>query len=179
MKKKILNAVRVMVMLVALVLGILGYVCYERTLVDWWLPVLVAVVIAVVTVPLMRGRWSWLVGEDRTFDLLCHLYVTGCLAYFLFLCGNYFLASKESMHEETVTVEERKHTTRDTGYRSGRRYRRSGRQTHSYYLSVRLEDGSLKDMPVTSKYYSRVRTGGTIDIRLQDGAFGFRVIKGK
>lgn len=172
-------ALRVTAMLVVLVLGALGYVFYEKTLVVWWLPVAVALAVAVVTLPLLRGRWSWWVGKDKTYDLLCHFYVMCCVAYFAFIGGNWFLADESTVRQEEVMVEEKRHSERDTSHRAGRRYYRSGRKSHSYYLTVRLEDGSLKEMPVTVKAYNRVRAGRPVTISLQEGAFGFRVIKGE
>lgn len=179
MKKNLVYVFRCTVMCVVLFLGVLGYVYYEKTLVEWWTPVVFAVFVTVATLPLLGRHWSWLVGEDKTFGFLCHIFVMGCMAYFLFLGGNWFLADESTVHQEEVTVEEKKHNERTTEYRVGRRYYRSGRKSHSYYLKVRLADGSLKEMPVTLKRYNRVRTGSTVTISLQEGALGFMVIKGK
>ena len=177
MKRNVVYAVRVIMMMIVLTLGILGYIYYEKTLVVWWLPVVVAVTAVVATIPWSRSGWRWFVGDDKTFNTLCHIFAVGCITYFLMMGGNYLLADKDSMQKEEVMVEDKKHNVRKTGYRSGRHYRRSNRTTHSYYLTVRLDDGTLKEMPVTASLYNRVRAGRPIEICLQEGALGFRVIK--
>lgn len=177
MRNGIIYAVRLLVGAIVLILGVLGYICYEKTLVAWWMPVAAAAAVTVSTAPLMRDRWRWLAGQDRTYNLLCHLYVTGVTCYFLLLWGNCAAADVSSTHSEEVAVIDKEHVTRNTGYRSGRRYRRSNRTTHSYYLTVRLTDGTVKELSVPLRVYNRSRRDMTMTINIRSGLLGFRVVE--
>lgn len=88
-----------------LISGVIGYIIYEDTLSEWWIPVGVALMIAVATFPFYM-RWAWLTaGDNKIVNFLCHLVCVGVMSYALFLVGNYWLADPASMQEEEVVVQ--------------------------------------------------------------------------
>lgn len=175
MKNKIIY-LRIAFAVGILVVAILGYIIYERTLVAWWLPVAAAAVIILVTLPMLRNRWRWLVGKDNIMELLCHLYVVGCASYGLLLIANSAFADTSSIKEETVTVVSKEQVTRRTGQRVGRHYRTSSRTTQHYYVTVCFADGTTKELPVTRTKYNHTHRDRPWTIRMKRGLFGFMVI---
>lgn len=175
MKNKIIY-LRIAFAVGILVVAILGYIIYERTLVAWWLPVAAAAVIILVTLPMLRNRWRWLVGKDNIMELLCHLYVVGCASYGLLLITNSAFADTSSIQEETVTVVSKELVTRHTGQRVGRHYRTTSRTTQHYYVTVCFADGTTKELPVTRTKYYHTHRDRPWTIRMKRGLFGFMVI---
>lgn len=160
-----------------LVVAILGYIIYERTLVAWWLPVAASAVIVVVTLPLLRNSWHWLVGKDNIMELLCHLYVVGCASYGLLLIANSAFADTSSIQEETVSVVSKELVTCRTGQRVGRHYRTTSRTTQHYYVTVCFEDGTTKELPVTRTKYYHAHKDRQWEIKMKRGLFGFKVVE--
>lgn len=177
MKKKLFYTGRVAFAVLILVVAILGYIFYERTLVAWWLPVVAAAIIVVVTLPLLRNRWRWLVGRDNIMELLCHLYVVGCASYGLLLIANSAFADTSYIQEETVTVVSKERVTRRTGQRSGRHYRTTSRTTQHYYVTVCFTDGTTKELPVTRTKYNHAHKDRSWKIKMKRGLFGFKVVE--
>ena len=54
MGNRLLNIVRISAMMLLLVAGVYGYLCYEKTRIAGWLPVVLAVGGAVVTMPIRQ-----------------------------------------------------------------------------------------------------------------------------
>lgn len=177
MKSKLVYTGRLTIIVLVLVLVVLGYVYYEKTLITWWEPVAVSFVAALLTAPLLFKYWKWLTGTDhRIVNMLCHAYVTGCLIYFFILGGNYLLADEESVVAEKVLVLDKKAETRELRQRVARhRYRT--KTVRYYYLNVQFDDGTCKKVPVSLTVYNRSRIGGYRTFKLQRGGWGFRVIK--
>ena len=85
----------------------IGYVIYEDTLTAWWIPVGMALLIALATIPFYK-KWIWLTTmDDKVINCLCHLACIGAISYVLFLGGNYWFADPASTHEETVMVQKK------------------------------------------------------------------------
>lgn len=177
MRDKIIGIRRVAFAVLVLAVAVTGYIIYESTLVAWWVPVAVAAVIAVATLPLSHDRWRWLVGKDRVMELFCHLYVVGGVGYGLPLAANSLLSDASSAREETVTVVDKEHVTRRTGYRSGRHYRTTSRVTDYYYVTVAFADGTVKELPVTRAEYHRAHGGRPWKVSMRRGLLGFRVVE--
>ena len=65
--------------------GGVGYVFYKYTLIEWWLPVLVALVPAVLTLSLYKS-WSQFFGvTNRFIGITCHIICVGVVSYMLFI----------------------------------------------------------------------------------------------
>ena len=60
----------------------IGYVIYEDTLTAWWIPLGMALLIALVTIPFYK-KWIWLTTVDgKVINCLCHL---ACIAAVLLI----------------------------------------------------------------------------------------------
>lgn len=176
MREKFQAVLRVLMLVVVLLSGAFGYMVYEKTLAEWWIPVGMAAVIAMLTFPAYR-RWKWLTTEDGTVvNFLCHLTCVGVIAYALFLSGNYYLSDAASLQEEEVVVQRKYQQTRKQTRRVGRhRYVADGVRKE-YYLSVLFGNGMEKDLRVSLSVYNRTRMGGTRRMALQKGFFGLPVV---
>ena len=101
------KTLRIMMLFLFIISLALGYVIYEDTLAVWWIPVGVALLIALATLPFYR-KWSWLTTtEGKVMNVLCHIGCVGAISYALFLSGNYWLAGTASIYEETVMVQKK------------------------------------------------------------------------
>lgn len=177
MKNKIICSGRVLIAVIVLILYVMGYTYYEKTLVAWWQPVVAAGIMALLSIPLFGKSWRWLTGTaDYWLNLLCHVYVIGGICYFVILGGNYVLADPSSEHEEKVLVVDKEHITRNLGFRSGRRYRTSSRKVHYYHLYARFDNGTEKKVPVSRNEYGRARKNAEHTFNIRKGALGFSVI---
>ena len=73
MKSVFIKVLRVLMLFIVIISCAVGYVVYEDTLASWWIPVGVALVIAILTLPLYK-KWTRLTaGSDKTLNLLCHV----------------------------------------------------------------------------------------------------------
>lgn len=178
-QENLLRVVRLAVPAAALMLYVAGYVWYRKTLVAWWLPVVAAATIALLSLPMLRARWRWLTrSESGAINGLCHFYVAGALLYAGLLGGNYALADDSTCRRETVAVVGRTERTRRE-YRYLRHHRRvpTGKTIHTYCLEVVFADSTRKKIPVPASLYKRTRTENEIVLPVQRGFFGSPVIK--
>ncbi|MCM1313316.1 MAG: hypothetical protein NC206_11555 [Bacteroides sp.] len=177
MNGKLKTFFRVLAFSVVLAAATFGYVCYEKTLVEWWLPVLASAILALLTLPFFSVHWRILTGMKGAVNYLCHLYVVGGIGYFLLLGGNFLFSAPSSACKEEVRVLEKEHLVKNVTSRSGRRYRTVRRTIHYYYLTVCFADGTCKKVPVSLSLYNRSHKDGVCIFTLQRGLLGFRVIK--
>ena len=64
MKNIFIQILRVLMLFLLLISGVIGYIIYEDTLSEWWIPVGVALMIAIATFPFYM-RWAWLTAGDN------------------------------------------------------------------------------------------------------------------
>ena len=64
MKTLFINTLRILMILVIMISCGVAYVVYEDTLADWWIPVGVALIIVIATIPFYKG-WIWLTTMDK------------------------------------------------------------------------------------------------------------------
>ncbi|MDE7069999.1 MAG: hypothetical protein K2O63_05760 [Alistipes sp.] len=174
-----LHAIRIAVGAGCLILAAAGYVLYQRTIVVWWLPLVAAAAIALLTLPMLSPRWRWLTrSENGRINGLCHFSIVCVLFYFGLLGGNYWLADPASACSETAVVSGRIERTRKE-YRYVRRHRRvpTGKIIRTYYLEIVFPDSTRKKLPVPGALYKKTRTNPEIVLSLQRGFFGYRVVK--
>ena len=176
MKNIFIQILRVLMLFLLLISGVIGYIIYEDTLSEWWIPVGVALMIAIATFPFYM-RWAWLTaGDNKIVNFLCHLVCVGVMSYALFLVGNYWLADPASMQEEEVVVQRKYQETHKKTRRVGtRRYVPDGVRKE-YYLEVAFTNGTMKTLHVPLSTYNKTRQGATKTLTLQKGFFGFPVI---
>ncbi len=113
-------------LLMLVISGVIGYAIYENTLSEWWIPVGVALMIAVVTFPFYM-KWAWLTNNnDKLVNLGYHLVCVGVMSYALFLAGNYWLADPASEQKEEVIVQKKYQKTHQKRRGTRRRYKSVG-----------------------------------------------------
>lgn len=175
-KKKVVYAGRLMVATAVLTLYVYGYVCYERTIVSWWWPVVVSAIVALLSALSISGYWRWLTGTNGHLNALCHIYVVGGICYFLILGGNCHLPTTNLPQEEKVIVLEKKTKVRHMVHRAGSRYRYIKRNVHHYYMNIHFADGHDKWISVQLTTYNRARKGMPYSVTRRQGFWGFPVI---
>lgn len=159
-----------------LFLAVWGYVCFERTLIVWWLPVAVAGSAALAAMPFAGDRWRWLIGSrDAVCNRLCHLCVVGAVVYAGFMSGNFLPAGEDSEYKESVLVERKAKEQR-------KEYRRVNRRNHLvrvhdvWCLYVRFDNGMRKRIEVPLGRYRQARETERVTVSMRRGRFGYPVI---
>ena len=99
---------RITVLLGCLLLSVFGYVLYERTIIDWWLPVGAALMMATFMSPLISKFSRFLTkSQSKWLNTVCSLAVAGTLSYFSLLGCNYWFSDPASEHKENAVVIEK------------------------------------------------------------------------
>ncbi len=150
---------------------------HRDTLVDWWIPAAVALILALASGATMWRIWIRLTDSSKfIINYICHT---------IFFCGIFLAAiyginrafPRQSTIWETEAVVEHKYTkTRHHRQRVSRRVYKQGAPYKVYYIGLELPDGRRKDMQVTASRYNRIRSGSTIPLTLQKGFFGMTII---
>jgi hypothetical protein len=87
MKIIFINTLRILMILVIMISCGVAYVVYEDTLAAWWIPVGVALIIVIATIPFYKG-WIWLTTMDnKVINCCCHLVCAVLSVVFCFLGG--------------------------------------------------------------------------------------------
>lgn len=178
MSNKILTVLRCAVLFVCLILYVFSYVIYGKTMICFWTPVIVAVLVAAVSASFMAGRWRWLTTSDnKILNVSCHLFVVGCVVYSVFLLGNYYMADTNTTHTENVYVEKKEMVKRRKTRRVGRNRYVSDGYRYEYYIHVKREgDSGLKEISVSKSVYNRLRASSIADLEMRKGLFGYPVV---
>ena len=163
--------------LLAMIAWGIGYAIYGETLIDWWEPLSMALILAIATLFLYKN-WQWLTrSNSKILNGICHLFHVSALCYFLILGGNFILADPSSTREEKVTVLSKDIETHKQTRRVGNhRYVPAG-ERKEYYLQVIFENGTRKKLPVSLSTYNKTRTNATRTLTLEKGFFGYTIIK--
>lgn len=90
--------------------------------------------------------------------------------------GNYMLADASSTRKEEVLITGKTIETRNQTYRR-RHFLTTRRPQKNYYFTVRFHDGTDKKIPVSHTAYYRFRENMSMELDIQKGFFGLRVIK--
>lgn len=176
MKNNLLNGLRIGLAALLLLAAVYGYVCYEKTLIAWWLPVAFALGAAIITMPLLARRFRRLTGtDDSTTNALCHLLGAGALFYFVFMGGNFLLADPASEYGDRITVVQKLRKERRRSYRSGRR-RVQGKPYTVYYLEAVFADSTRKTMQVPLAVYNACRENCPKEVTMRQGFWGYPVV---
>ena len=147
------------------------------TLVEWWLPALACLVVAVLPGMLLRGLARRLTGSAKGW---LNVAVATALA-FVVLLGAFYTLNFYGAEPSSATTCEAHVTAKSTGER--RQTRRVGRHRVAsgpvqtvYYITATLPDGRSKRFEVSVSEYARTRTGATIDLTVEKGMLGAPVI---
>jgi len=145
------------------------------TLVSWWLPLLFAVSIGLVTLPFQK-KWYFITGScDKTVNFLCHMFHLVALGYFLFLGTNSYFA--DSDYNEKVLVRSKYIETHKKMRKMGKHRYVSDGVRKNYYLHIVLKDGKEKAIPVSLSVYNKTKENEWKEISLKKGVLGFVMVE--
>lgn len=164
----------------ALCISMLGLsmVFYRDTLMPWWVPVGTGLAVGLLSGIPLHDKWSRLTAtSSRWLNYLCHVAVATSVWIFAVIGGNYLFADATTAHQERVVVEDKTRETHHKTRRVSRRVYTQGAPYYVYVLTVRFDDGRTKDMTVKQKKYSRTHIGDTLTVHMQQGLFGYPVMK--
>lgn len=173
MKESYITAICVFVCILVVLSGGVGYVFYKYTLVEWWLPVVIALVPAILTLCFYKS-WSRIVGiSNKYIAMICHIICVGIFSYMLFIIFNYSFRDAESRQEVNVLVS--KYSQEKERHYNKRNHSNRKRKVKRYYLEITFEDGLTKTLIVSKNKYDKINDG-SMKIYLEKGLFGFPVI---
>lgn len=167
------------ILLVVLILSGYGVsmAIHTNTLVHWWIPLLLSLLVALATGRFAVRLWSWVFSSGpRWLNYGLHAVVVTALLMGLFYSGNYFLRgdSEPDMRSATVTS-----IYREKHYKT-RRVGRTYRQTDPYWvdkMDYTFTDGFIKSLPLTRQRRRALHVGDTLLIPVRPGFFGVDVIE--
>lgn len=161
-----------------IVLYAMAAALHRDTLVEWWIPTVIALILALASGATMWRIWTRLTDSSGfIINYICHT---------VFFCGLFLAAiyginrafPRQSSIWETEAVVERKYTkTRHHRQRVSRRVYKQGAPYKVYYIELDFSDGRRKEMQVTVSRYNRIRSGSTMPLTLQKGFFGMTIIR--
>ena len=173
MKESYLTVICVLICILVILSGGVGYVFYKYTLIEWWLPVLVALVPAVLTLSLYKS-WSQFFGiTNRFIGITCHIICVGVVSYMLFIICNYRFRDVDSRQEVNVSVTKysQEHERRN---KTGRHHYKK-EKVKRYYLEITFEDGLTKTLIISRDKYNAIKRS-SMKIYQEKGLLGFPVI---
>lgn len=158
-----------------------GYGTAWHTFVPWWEPLLWTLVFAAMLTPVCLKAISRLLAISRRWIALSvTLLSLWAFAYGLLMDINYFCADPDSESLQTAVVVSKYSEERTRYRRSGRRGRSIPAGTYNvYYVTVRFENGILRNMPASASEYVKARRGDTKQFELKKGFFGYTVFRSK
>lgn len=151
---------------------------FSKTLTDWWIPLIAAVVTAAIS-----GIWLWKLWPSvsctngRTANYICHLAGGTLLFSFLILGGNYIFADSSSAHSVKAVVQNKYSEKHYHQRRVRKGVYVNGSPYYEYKIVLQMPDGRKKTRTVTLSRYNRIRTGSTIRLEVARGLFGMPVIR--
>lgn len=155
----------------------LAAVLHRDTLVDWWIPSVTALALAMVTGTILWRKWGKITDSDNfLFNYICHtIFFSGLFVSAIYGINRAF--PRESTRHEIKAVVERKYAkTRHHRQRVSRNVYKQGTPYKVYYLSLQLPDGRTKELQVPLTRFNRTRSGSSIPLSMQQGFFGMTII---
>ncbi|MDE6126569.1 MAG: hypothetical protein K2G30_06405 [Muribaculaceae bacterium] len=151
---------------------------YANTLVEWWLPLVVALCAALLFWVLMKGAWArWWPGAYGWLRCVAHFAIFAPLAAFVLLGANYAGADDATLHGERVEVERKYREKHYRNRRVGRNRYVKGEPYYTYKVEVRFADGRLKTLDYPLERYNCVRQGAPLTLEMEAGLLGWPVIR--
>lgn len=178
MSNKISTIIRVAVLTACVVLCVFAYVIYGDTIIPFRESITIPLLAAAVTAPFLYRRWAWLTtSANKYFNIVFHILFAGCIFYSAFLLCNFYISDPQSAYTEEAVVKSKEvKKSRKTRRIGRRRYAYDGMR-YEYCLQVALPDNTLKEITVSRNIYNRTRIEYPIILSLEEGLFGYPVIK--
>ena len=164
------------VILVMFMGGISIYL-YGITIVNWWIPVGIALFLAIGFWLLFYPVWQRLAPEiPAAARCILHL-ITATIVLSAFILGlNRYGAPSDASHEVKATVSKKYQEKRNRSRRVGRGRYVKGEEYYVYCIVYTLPDGRDKTMEVSVDRYLRIPLNSTVPLHLSPGLFGWPVI---
>ena len=180
--KKSVSAARyffIGLLIVALLIFIGGSMAiYSNTIVNPWIPIASAAIIALVSVPPCARWWKFVTQCHQPWiNGLCHVIFTGSLLLFIFYFSNFYFAKHDTIHTERAVIERLYSETHYKTKRISRRTYGRGEPYQQYYMEVRLEDGRSKNLSLKLDDYRRLKRMDTVQLKMERGLWGIPVIR--
>lgn len=146
----------------------IGSLYHNDTLVSWWLPIEVAVLLALTTLPFacrLKALSKW-------FDRIVYtLYATGVFYFLLLMINGAGLDTSTAVEKELMVVNKyaQQHRTRRHHSTSTHRY-----TTH--HIVVRDDTGRTFKIQVQKSRYPRIPVNRPLKVQVMEGRLGFAVI---
>ena len=178
---------RVMNILIMIVLGLvaitaagLAMVIQNDTMVTWWIPTLICILIAVpIGFAVKRPMGRILPTNNRWVGAIAGTVVAYALLIGAFYSLNYYASDSDTSRQFKVAIT--KKTTREhyRVRRIGRNRVGRGEKYYTHTVTVEWPDLRTKELSVGANEYARLRIGDSISLTTRDGLFGIPVIKNK
>ena len=157
----------------------LGMACVlqRNTLVEWWKPAAMCLLPGC-AVGVLLGRVFSLVSA--TGNRVANYLAGVAVAFSLTLGGFYALNFYRSRPATAVVAEAvvvNKFTEERTRGGGGRRHHGTREKYTAYCVVIEVEDGWKKKFDVSAGEYVKIRTGRKFSLDVEEGLFGFPVIK--
>lgn len=154
------------------------FTLYAKSIMPWWLPIPIGGVFAAMTFPILIIRWHRITGSsNRILNVASHTVTMGLIGASLFLSLNYFCTDQSSFKSVQATVSNKYRKEHERRRRVGRnRYIPDG-HWYSYRLCLTLPDNVTKEIEVPLSEYNNTKIGTTRTLQLENGLFGFTIIK--
>ena len=163
---------------VTAVLAVVGYSFQTRTLIDWWVPGTVALLISI---PVGLALWRVMKTVTRSSKAIVNyplaLAVCWSLLIFCFYLPNYCFSRQDTRHEIMAPVVKKFTQTHYKTRRISKHTSVRGEKYYTYHYSVALPDSTTKSFSVSAGDFVKVRHGSDIQVTLEKGLFGVTVIK--
>lgn len=155
----------------------LSAVIYQDTLIQWWKPVALSLIVALGSGKFLWKKWRSLTDYDNVWiNFGLHVITVTALILGGFYIGNYFLGDRDTVTYQDVAVtrvyREQHHKTR----RIGRRVYGQGAPYWVYKADIELPHGEYKSLRLTKQKYDLLSKGDTLGLAIRDGFFGTTVI---
>ncbi|MDY3068434.1 MAG: hypothetical protein SOR57_01970 [Parabacteroides sp.] len=172
MKEYYPTVICILISILVIISGSVGYVFYRYTLIEWWLPVVIALIPAILTLRFYKS-WSVFAGiSNKYIGMICHIICVGVVSYMLFIVCNYRFRDVEDRQEANVSVGKysQEHEQR---YKKRKHYYKTNK-VKRYYLVITFDDARTKTIVVSKDKYDSIK-GNNMKISLEKGLFGFTV----
>lgn len=156
----------------------LAFAIYSDTIVEWYIPWGISLVLALLSWFLFRGMYIRLCPD--THVLLClfgHLVAATGLWLMIVLGLNSRCADRSTTHTEQATVVGHFREKHYRSQRVSRRVYRRGTPYYEYVVRLQFPSGKEKDFKLSLEKYNRLRNGMTIEVPVSRGFLGFPVVE--
>ena len=166
--------------LVAISAAGLAMVIQNDTMVTWWIPTLICILIAVpIGVAVKKPLGRILPTNNRRVGAVAGIVVAYTLLAGAFYSLNYYASDSDTSHQFKVAITKKTTKEHYRVRRIGRNRVGRGEKYYTHAVTVEWPDLRPKELSVGAHEYARRRIGDSISLPTRGGLFGIPVIKNK